>query len=464
MVFGRLACFLLLAAKLVWGAQPPSSPSQDSSPKRGDAKQTEYIDWSRAATTVTRELRKRDLLQWSDELAGQLRSADANKVIVALEVFLRAGQPERVAQAIGKAGEFPAAGRPDSYVAVRLLELGWYEQARAWFDTFPALCPGEIAMRGFVGWLVQESGAARAEAWLREKARGDAKRGGIWRGHWERLYWRHLANTGKLEDHVKDLAENVKQAPADAEGVFEYIGARTCLSQDRRPPAAWLAETCRLERALHNFALGNLFTQEKTFEAAVCCYDRSLACPVTDYDREHFNDFSMCSMYVPPAEAETILRRWNKVDLAAACFHVKQLDRAQKLVEELTGKKDGTLDDLAPFLLAGEVQAATGQRVVEGRIKQSEKENQNSIPYWLNRASYYRGRQELEKVEQAYRAAMTLPADSCRSEVVRDYGWFLVGRNRFREAEQLWRDEIKRDGPKEADFWLGQLRHRAEIN
>jgi hypothetical protein len=44
----------------------------------------------------------------------------------------------------------------------------------------------------------------------------------------------------------------------------------------------WLAETCRLERAIHNFALGRSFRGEKPPEAAIRFYDRSLACPVTD--------------------------------------------------------------------------------------------------------------------------------------------------------------------------------------
>ena len=53
-----------------------------------------------ATTRVTAELRKRDLLQWSDELAGNLATADAETLMVALEVFCRAGQPERVSQGI----------------------------------------------------------------------------------------------------------------------------------------------------------------------------------------------------------------------------------------------------------------------------------------------------------------------------------------------------------------------------
>ena len=80
------------------------------------------------------------------------------------------------------------------------------------------------------------------------------------------------------------------------------------------------------------------------------------------------------------------------------------------------------MDDLGPYLLAGRVQAASGQRVVEGRIKKAEEEQKDSVRYWLNRAQYYLGRKEKEQSEQAYQSAMKLPADSLRWEVGREIG------------------------------------------
>jgi hypothetical protein len=45
---------------------------------------------ARVLIRVTAELRQRDLLQWSDELAGNLATADPETLMVAVEVFCRA--------------------------------------------------------------------------------------------------------------------------------------------------------------------------------------------------------------------------------------------------------------------------------------------------------------------------------------------------------------------------------------
>lgn len=455
---------LLLAAK-GWLGDPAPGRLHD---RKGVAKSAEAIDWGNVAAKVNAELRRRDLLKWSDELAAQLATADAETLPAAVEVFRRAGQPQRMTQAIVRLGKLPVAGRSgnDWEMIERLLKLGWYDQARAWFDAFPQRGPSASEMQGFVNWLVEKEGAAGAEAWLRAKARNEESPGGILQGHWSRWYWGLLAADGKLASHVNALAERIRETPADADLVFEYVGAWASLPKQQRPPATWLAETSRLERALHNFALGQTFRWDDP-EATILFYDRSLACPVTDYDRRHFNEFSEWSMYVPPEEAEGRLRGAAKAGLAEACFKAKNLERAQKLVEELTGKRDGRLEDLGPFLLAGQVQAASGQRVVEGRIKQVEEENKDSIRYWLNRASYYRGRNELDKADEAFQAALKLPgdaADSWRFEAVRDYGWFLAAQKRLADANRVYRDELRRIGPKapQAGFWLTQLRFQVD--
>ena len=198
------------------------------------------------------------------------------------------------------------------------------------------------------------------------------------------------------------MAAKIKQAPTDADRVFEYVAARSHLPRDQRPPATWLAETCRLERALYNFALGQTFRREKPPEAAIGFYERSLACPVTDYDRRHFNEFSGWVMHVWPDKAEEILREATKEDLAAVCLEANKLDRAQRLVEELTAKREGVAKRPWLFFLAGQVEAASGQRVVEGRLKKAQEESKSSSGYWLNRAEYFKGRKQLDKAEQAY--------------------------------------------------------------
>lgn len=414
------------------------------------------VDWGIASATVPQMLLKHCLLEVSDELAAKMETADAETLIVSLEVFLRAGQPERVSKVIplllGKADEI---GSPDSAVTRRLLKEGWYEQLRLWFDAFFTWPHSDDAMKPFLAWMVEKEGQAATEAWLRAKSQGEDKHKRYWWGwQWSRLYWLHLKEWGTLGAHVASLRQGIEQKPDDADLAFNYLRARATLPDAERPSAAWLVQVLKLEHPLDNFVLARWFASDRNDPAAIHFYDQSLARHVTDYDRQRFNAVTMSSMYVPAERVETTLRRWTKAGLAQVCFRNQRLDRAQKLVEELTGKKDGTLEDLGPYLFAGQVQAASGQRVVEGRIKEAEEEQKESVRYWLNRAQYYMGRGEKDQAEQAYQSAMKLPADNLRPDVVLDYARFLQGQERYKEAERLYRDEIERVGIENAEFWL----------
>jgi len=416
------------------------------------------LDWGRVSATVPPMLLKRDLLEISDELAAKMETADTETLIVSLEVFLRAGQPERISKVIPLLGKADGIGRPDGAVVERLLKQRWHEQARLWFNTFFTWCPSDREMKPFLTWMVEKEGQAATEAWLQEKSQREPESHRYWGGQWSRLYWHQLAAWGKLSAHVACLRQGIQEKPNDPDLAFAYLGARSVLPEAERPSPAWLVEALRLEHALDNFVLARRFAYDKDYRAVIHLYDQSLACPITDYDRQWFNTPNMLwSIYVPPEQVETVLRRWTKAGLAQACFEDKRLDRAQKLVEELTGKKDGTLEDLGPYLLTGQVQEASGQRVVEGRIKKAEEERKDSVRYWLNRAQYYLGRNEKEQAEQAYQSAMNLPADSLRWEVVRDYGQFMEQDKRYKDAERLYRDEIDRVGVQDVEFWLHRL-------
>jgi tetratricopeptide (TPR) repeat protein len=431
----------------------------------------EYGAWaSEARQTLAAELPRHDLPGWSDELAAAIPTADGPLLCLAISVFQRSGQPERIEKVIPRLKRLINAERTDSGVVYWMCQRGHYAQIRQWLDAFPQdVCYDE--MRAFLRRFEERDGAKAVEVWLRDKASHErvavSAIDGWYGGVWSRLYWGQLQGAGKLQSHVAALAKAVRRRPARMDAVLEYVGARCALAADDRKSVhvGWLAGATRLEYALDNWGLGRMLAAEKEYEGAIRLFDKSLDCPITDYDRQNFNRVSMSQMWVPPAELEAVLRRWTRGALAEACFHAGKLDRAQKLVEELTGKRDGTLRDCGPFLFAGQTQAASGLRVVEVRIKNAEAERKDSVRYWLNRADYYVGRMEYEQAEQAYLSALSLPAEAGNSadgrwEVVRDYGWFLFDRQRYGEAERVYRTEIGRAGDDpngSPDFWFNQL-------
>jgi hypothetical protein len=134
--------------------------------------------------------------------------------------------------------------------------------------------------------------------------------------------------------------------------------------------------------------------REEQPESAIRLYELSLALPVTDEDRALYRKRDISSIYLAPDEIKTWLRKRAKRGLAAACLFAGKLNRAQNLIEELTVNIDETLKDLFLLFLAGEIEAVSGKRVVEEKIKKAEKQQKDSKQYWLARELYYKGRKE----------------------------------------------------------------------
>lgn len=421
----------------------------------------EKLDWYTVTEAVRKELQQRDLIEWSDKLARQLDEADTATLITALDVFIRAGQPNRISQTIEKLrsrqlGRLPAGGW---WFSERLLKLGYYTQARQWFDSMDQNVCDRALMRGFIHNWEETGDPGKLEAWLKMKADGEDRSTFLVGEQWADLYYWYLARQKKLSEHVNGLVKDIRRDPTRREPILRYLAARRHLA-GIKPSIEWLGRIAKPSHALDAFELAGIMKDDQ-FESAIRLFDHSLTLPVMDYDRKWFNRRSMCAAYIPPDAVETTLRKWTKARLAAVCFAAKKLDRAQKLVEELTGKKDGNLDDLGPLLLAGQVQATTGQRVVKGRIKKAEGPRKNSERYWLARAQYYIGRKENAEAEKAYKSALVLKPDRDRFAVVRDYGWFMSELKRHRDAETLFRSELERVGvgDSNSEFWIQQLKN-----
>ena len=419
------------------------------------ADKTRPVEWYTVIDAVEKELHRRDVLEWSDELAGQLDKADPATLITAAEVFLRAGQPERISTVIGKLGAVQArfssvSGWPDC-----LLKRKYYPQARAWFDTFENCHAHDKGMRAFFGNWEATNKKEDLEAWLAAKAEKDTQR---W--FWPRHYYQYLQRHGKLDKHLTMLERKIRKDPTRYLPMQRYLRARSeVVGRKPRPSIRWLGEIARPQHAIDAFQLARTMRSDEHHKAAIRLFEHSLTRKVTDYDHEAIRHF--CARAFAPEEVEGVLRQWAKVGVADACFRAGQLDRAQKLIEALTGKKDGTLGDLSHLRLAGQVQRQSGKRVVEGRIKKAEKANEKSVPYWLGRTKYYLGRQEHDQVVAAYEKALALPPDQHRFGVVRDYGWYLACRDRHGKAEALFRGELKRIGVRDqgAGFWIQQLKN-----
>jgi len=193
------------------------------------------------------------------------------------------------------------------------------------------------------------------------------------------------------------------------------------------------------------YDLGRTLAGKQLHSQAIRLFDHSLSRPITDYDRQALQQY--CNKLIPEAEKEGLIRRWTKAELAASCKEAGQVERAQRLVEELLGP-DGEMSDLGLVCFAGQVQRASGYRVIEKRIKKAEDEKEDSVQYWLSRASYYIGRKELDQADDAFKKALALPPDDYRRTAVGEYARFLIRTcKQYDRAKRVLREELQRTAP-----------------
>jgi len=166
----------------------------------------------------------------------------------------------------------------------------------------------------------------------------------------------------------------------------------------------------------------------------------------------------MCAAMVPPETLRAMFAVRAREEMAECLLKLGRKDEAQKwMVDAADIRKKRNLGRNALF--AGQVQAQSGQRTIEGRIKEEKKKSKKDPAYWQDRARYYRGRKEPALEEDALQKglALTTPRTAepqrhsrghtdWRRRLLGDYARFLKREKRIGDAVALLRKELK-DAP-----------------
>jgi len=430
-----------------------TAPLKAEDTKSRQARQQATEEWYEAQQEVIEELADRDVIEWSNRLAAELPKADRRTLFVTLDVFIRAGHQHRVPDVVRWLCGLELPTIIHKYIAEeRLIANELWDSLRILLDTHRDFYPVYFHKYRTHWWA--NGDRAELERWLKDRYEAD------WRS-WHRDYYWVLIEQDKMAALVAELRERVPQHPGDGQLAFEYLAAARALAAvseapHNKPDVAWLGEIVRPRYAMDAFDLAGALAEWQHPAEAIRLFDYSLARPITDYDREALQQ--RCSKLFVEGEHEPTIRRWTKAGLARSCMKGGELKRAQQLAEELVGP-GATFEDLGTIRLAGDVQRASGQRVIEGRIKRAETEKKDSIRYWMGRAQYYIGRQETERAEEAYRKALALPPGDSRHPALLLYVGFLRRQERHQEAAELLRKELQRIGPKHgsAEFLVRQI-------
>lgn len=439
MVPGVAAVLLGMLSLLARGADPAESP-----------------DWWQAEREVAADLGKP-----SADVAALAAAARAAKPTTGREamynlcVLLRAGMnrdAQTAVQELRRTAPELDSGQIAGIYYVACDSLGAWDVAQTLLEEFAAnvqgINPGNQLLKQMMasgqtvdqidGWLAHMP-PGRENFWVKERLRFNVEQ-------------------GRGDDLVQQLSDQVRAHPDDAGRAITLLDAllyaRPRKAGKLAPDLAWMAETVKLKLATDAADLGQRLKQFQQPVPAVAFYRQAIETPLTDQEIQRL--VQMVPHRLGQMRAETVLAMFDahvREEIAECLLTLGQNAEAQQwMVEAAEIRKKHGLGLNALF--AGRAQAASGQRVIEGRIREEEKLSENDPAYWRERAQYYHGRKDAAQEEDALKKALALakplPAPAAgmvrqgdlRVGLVYSYARFLARHKRSDDAVAFLRNEI----------------------
>jgi len=466
---------MLASAILLWGMTSVLAPT--AIPVSGDQEPSleglPVAGWE-IEKFVVAELETKNVSRWARELSVEPWPDEPSQWMLRFSVLRRAGHEGtliRLLDALATTAENPP-GRPEQQQMVRALVDGeWWEAVQHYCERLPEAHPDCVQL------LVRHWEEAGREPewideWLVARDRDDPSKVEdqaflsvsplrFWAA--VRLEFRHRRGTEAAL--IEELAQAVRDDPTDGDAALRYLAAVSRLPSDAYDPS-WLGTVALPQSVVRCYDLGSGLSRLRPKDA-IPLLVRSLELEFSDEDRRIMEWRSrrtvVCFVFdVPPRPAEEIVRDGARHQLMRAYSASGEAQKAQELLEELTERYPNGIPPSGLAEYAGAVQAASGARVIEGRIREAEPAKGDSYEYWRERAEYFAGRREMDGAIQAYETALELvePAEYeleegqgenfARSLVLGDYCRFL-GPNEA-SMRVLWR-ELEAVDPGTAYAW-----------
>jgi tetratricopeptide (TPR) repeat protein len=395
------------------------------------------LDWWAIDKAVVEQLLTEDMNTVVRSLAAAQMPRDAAELLRRLSLFVRAGHRESAAKTIDRLATVPPPAEKSvlSHTADFLIDRQEWDLTRWFLERLPQAEPGWGYV--FIKHWTENGDSREIDRWLAARMRANPE-------YWLRERFRFRTALGTETELLNELAADVRAHPTDLARAERYLDAISTVG--KKSDLDWMGQVCRPRLAYESYKLGHALIHRSP-RAAIALLERSLATPFTDQDQKLIDQEIRHRMaaFMPPQIVERDLRLWTKTALAQSYKADGQADKAQPLIEELAAASKDGLPHVSWSQFAGEVQAESGARVIEGRIREAEAKSENSSDYWHTRAKYYAGRNEEAQAVEAFEKALELaPFDpsnvtklSTRRFILRDYVGYKAGTAGAREALRL---------------------------
>ncbi len=402
LVYSFLIFFVALSVAMICPAQTYPAFDQMSQTKI-------LLEDGEIESRVERLLMKRDVGELANELASRKSAQTISDLLIKLSVFARAGHRERVHETLSEVGNiYLSADNKDQIlrVARRAITIDDFTAQKIFYEKIAV--GGDDKASAFVSLWRKKGDVRELENWLKVRAETSE--------NWWFLYAALKKDLGTADEIAEDLKRKIKKDPQDFSLVEKYLyivqnviySSVGFFEPSYKQDISWLAETAVTDSANGSYEIGQLLKSLNP-SLAERLFKKSLLLPFTETDKISFIKKTYRYTSISPEDdinAEKQMRYWTKLALMEVYRKNGQPQLAQTIAEELTAMDMSGIREGNPYFTAGAVQAASGQRVIETRILQSESENSALPEYWLKRASYYAGRQEKDLVLQTFTQAL----------------------------------------------------------
>ncbi len=294
------------------------------------------------------------------------------------------------------------------------------------------------------GWTVEE-----VDAWLAGMPKGIE-------GFWVKERLRFNTEHGRGDVLANEWLQRVRANPQDIAGAIAFLDA---LAYARYAPAktwdlSWMASSFKPALAIQADEIASRLMQLEQWQVVIELHKQAMDIPLTEEETRELRMMRAVAVSDDALRAMFAVR--TREAMAECLLRLNRNEEAQKwMVAAADLREKHQLGNNALF--AGVAQAASGERVIEGRIKAQEQLSEHDPQYWQERAHYYRGRGEPAQEEQALVKGLelTIPQlppepewpvrrrEDWRSMLLREYVQFLVRETRTDEAVALVRKEIE---------------------
>ena len=290
------------------------------------------------------------------------------------------------------------------------------------------------------GWSLE-----KIDNWFAEMPKG---KNNIWTK--ERLVFNVQHEHG--DELIKELSDDIKNNPEDIESAIAFLDALVYARRNNETwDLSWMAEIKKPKLITQAGSLASKLDDLAQYSTAKIFYEYALDMELT---KDEVEQISMT--YQAFVSQETVRASFKvqiREKMSKCLLNLDMKEKAQELMVEAADiRQKYNLN--SNMLFAGQVQAESGQRVIEGRILEEEELSEDEPQYWYERAGYYRGRNESAQEEHALKKglALTIPQPESerkfkgnrdwRSTFISDYAKFLKRQNRSKEAVELLLKEI----------------------